>query len=166
MVTHPGRGRCLFKLQDAAQLATARQRLTKARGCLARSHGPNGERLRVLHGNFRPELATCASVLRDCSSPITAQSGLWTSIERFAMACCPVARQRQYRRAPHSGSACNYTRSLYRAAQPITVWGTFQYCRLAAVLRGGHGCPLCFKPHARVASVQSLSLCAHQASHP
>lgn len=53
--------RCLFKLQDAAQLATARQRLSKARACLARSHGPNGERLRVLHGNFRPELATCAN---------------------------------------------------------------------------------------------------------
>lgn len=61
--------RCLFKLQEVAQLAAARERLAKARACLERSHGPAGERLRVLHGNFRPELATCASVQTADSGP-------------------------------------------------------------------------------------------------
>jgi hypothetical protein len=33
-------------------------RLERARGALARAHGPNLERVRVLHGGFSPEVAT------------------------------------------------------------------------------------------------------------
>lgn len=39
-------------------LADAEARLGRAREQLRRAHGPAGERLRVLHGGFRPELAT------------------------------------------------------------------------------------------------------------
>ena len=49
-------------LRQVSQLAAGQARLVKARKCLERSHGAGGERLRVLHGNFRPELATCASL--------------------------------------------------------------------------------------------------------
>lgn len=48
---------CLFKLQDSGRLAAARAKLRRARTCLAASHGAHLERLRVLHGNFQPELA-------------------------------------------------------------------------------------------------------------
>ena len=34
------------------------EKLAKARSLLAKAHGANLDRLRVLHGNFRPELAT------------------------------------------------------------------------------------------------------------
>ena len=51
-------GRCFFQLKDEQSLAAAQQRLAQARQCLARSHGPGLERIKVLHGNFCPELAT------------------------------------------------------------------------------------------------------------
>ncbi len=35
-----------------------KDRLLRARQALQRSHGPHQERVRVLHGNFRPEMAT------------------------------------------------------------------------------------------------------------
>lgn len=56
-------GRCYFQLRDAASLGAATERLAKARACLQRSHGPNLERIKVLHGDFSPELATCAHLL-------------------------------------------------------------------------------------------------------
>ena len=49
--------RCFFQLRDEQSLAAAQQRLAQARQCFARSHGPNQERIKVLHGNFCPELA-------------------------------------------------------------------------------------------------------------
>lgn len=49
--------RCYFMLQDTSKLAEAEQRLKQARESLHRSYGPNLERMRVLHGNFTPELA-------------------------------------------------------------------------------------------------------------
>mmetsp|Transcript_25215 Transcript_25215/g.70529 ORF Transcript_25215/g.70529 Transcript_25215/m.70529 type:complete len:486 (-) Transcript_25215:232-1689(-) len=49
---------CWFKLQDRSYLASAAKRLQEARQTLAKSHGQNFERMRVLHGDFRPELAT------------------------------------------------------------------------------------------------------------
>lgn len=52
--------RCFFKLGDAGLLGSAHARLAVARAALARAHGANLERLRTLHGNFQPELATCA----------------------------------------------------------------------------------------------------------
>ena len=54
------RRRCFFKLGDVGLLGSARTRLAAARAALARAHGANLERLRTLHGNFQPELATCA----------------------------------------------------------------------------------------------------------
>lgn len=64
MYTHPPAcpptpiTRCCFKLQDASRLGVSQQRLARARAALARAHGPNQERARVLHGNFCPEHAT------------------------------------------------------------------------------------------------------------
>lgn len=52
--------RCYFQLRDAASLGAATERLGKARSWLQRSHGPNLERMKVLHGDFTPELTTCA----------------------------------------------------------------------------------------------------------
>lgn len=54
--------RCYFKLGDVALLGRARARLAAARRTLARAHGANLERLRTLHGNFQPELATCVKL--------------------------------------------------------------------------------------------------------
>ena len=48
---------CAFRLRDAARLASAGVRLREAREGLARAHGPDLARLRVLQGGFRPELA-------------------------------------------------------------------------------------------------------------
>lgn len=48
----------MFKMQNESRLAGARQQLRRARDTLTRAHGPALERLRVLHGGFRPELAT------------------------------------------------------------------------------------------------------------
>ncbi|CAL5222997.1 g5442 [Coccomyxa viridis] len=48
---------CFFQLRDEQSLAAAQERLAQARQCFARSHGPNQERIKVLHGNFCPELA-------------------------------------------------------------------------------------------------------------
>jgi hypothetical protein len=48
---------CLFMLRDISGLAVARERLSKAREGLVRSHGNDLERLRVLQGGFCPELA-------------------------------------------------------------------------------------------------------------
>ena len=56
-------GRCYFQLRDAASLGAATERLGKARAWLQRSHGPNLERMKVLHGDFSPELSTCATAL-------------------------------------------------------------------------------------------------------
>ena len=50
--------RCFFQLRDEASLAAAQQRLAQAQQCFCRSHGPNLERIKVLHGDFCPELAT------------------------------------------------------------------------------------------------------------
>ncbi|EIE20769.1 hypothetical protein COCSUDRAFT_48401 [Coccomyxa subellipsoidea C-169] len=49
---------CYFQLRDAASLGAATERLGKARSWLQRSHGPNLERMKVLHGDFTPELTT------------------------------------------------------------------------------------------------------------
>lgn len=49
---------CIFKLQDEGRLASAQQRLRRARESLTRAHGATLERLRCLHGGFKPELAT------------------------------------------------------------------------------------------------------------
>ena len=51
---------CLFVMRNIRRLAEARARLSECRCRLARSHGAGLERLRVLQGNFSPELATCA----------------------------------------------------------------------------------------------------------
>ena len=51
-------GRCYFQMRDAGSLGAAQERLATARACLQRAHGANLERLKVLHGNFSPELAT------------------------------------------------------------------------------------------------------------
>ena len=50
-------GRCFFQLRDEQSLAAAQQRLARSRQCLACSHGPGLERIKVLHGDFCPELA-------------------------------------------------------------------------------------------------------------
>lgn len=55
--------RCFFQLQDSSKLAAASERLAAARKALRASHGPDLARLRVLHGEFRPELALCAAYL-------------------------------------------------------------------------------------------------------
>ena len=53
-------------LQDTSKLAEAQQRLGQARTSLLRSYGgPNLERMRVLHGNYSPELAMYASHTAD-----------------------------------------------------------------------------------------------------
>ena len=48
---------CCYLLQDAGRLGVSAERLARARSRLARAHGPNLERLRVLHGGFAPEAA-------------------------------------------------------------------------------------------------------------
>lgn len=50
--------RCCYLLQDTSRLGVSAERLARARAMLARAHGPNLERLRVLHGGFSPEAAT------------------------------------------------------------------------------------------------------------
>lgn len=68
--------RCYFMLQDTSKLAEAQARLRRAREQLHRSYGPNLERMRVLHGNFTPELAMWAPCthldmwLAGCNLPI------------------------------------------------------------------------------------------------
>jgi hypothetical protein len=49
--------RCCYQLQDAGRLAVSQQRLQRAEAMLQAAHGPNQERLRTLHGNFKPEQA-------------------------------------------------------------------------------------------------------------
>ncbi|KAK9817072.1 hypothetical protein WJX72_009049 [[Myrmecia] bisecta] len=49
---------CHFQLRQIERLNQGKERLARARQALARSHGLNLERLRVLHGNFCPALAT------------------------------------------------------------------------------------------------------------
>jgi len=55
--------RCYFKLGDHALLGAARGRLAAARRARARAPGPGMERLRTLHGDFQPELATCVRLM-------------------------------------------------------------------------------------------------------
>ncbi|GBF88993.1 hypothetical protein Rsub_01492 [Raphidocelis subcapitata] len=49
---------CSYLLRDIGRLGVSAARLSKAREALARAHGPNLERVRVLHGGFSPEVAT------------------------------------------------------------------------------------------------------------
>ena len=44
-------------LRDASKLSEAGERLRQARASLHRSYGADMERMRVLHGNYSPELA-------------------------------------------------------------------------------------------------------------
>ncbi len=69
--------RCLFKLQDSARLAAAAAKLRRARACLAAAHGAELERLRVLHGDFQPELAMCAL---DTLDPVHMPDTPWHNI--------------------------------------------------------------------------------------
>ena len=91
-------GRCYFQLRDAASLGAATERLNKARVCLQHSHGPNLERIKVLHGDFSPELATCANLLSlphlqvaarrlPCADPLSGQDiiSCSTGIARHAV---------------------------------------------------------------------------------
>ncbi|KIZ05684.1 NEDD8 ultimate buster 1 [Monoraphidium neglectum] len=48
---------CSYLLRDVGRLGVSAERLARARGMLARAHGPNLERLRQLHGGS-PESAT------------------------------------------------------------------------------------------------------------
>jgi hypothetical protein len=48
---------CLYMLKDVAPLAVAKERLASARSGLRKAHGAHMERLRMLQGGFRPELA-------------------------------------------------------------------------------------------------------------
>ncbi|KAK9821402.1 hypothetical protein WJX74_010307 [Apatococcus lobatus] len=48
---------CIYQLRQVDKLSQAQQRLAVARAALAKSHGPDKERLRMLHGNFIPQLA-------------------------------------------------------------------------------------------------------------
>ncbi|GJP40747.1 hypothetical protein CLOM_g405 [Closterium sp. NIES-68] len=49
---------CHYMTKDVANLASAKGRLAAARAALRRAHGADMSRLRMLQGNFRPELAT------------------------------------------------------------------------------------------------------------
>ena len=53
----PLQRRCYFQLRAISQLAAAKSRLSKAQQSLEKSHGPSGQRMRHLHGNFCPEMA-------------------------------------------------------------------------------------------------------------
>lgn len=44
--------------EGRGEAGAAQARLAAVRAGLSRAHGPNLERLKVLHGNFSPELAT------------------------------------------------------------------------------------------------------------
>ncbi|CAI5931479.1 unnamed protein product [Closterium sp. NIES-64] len=49
---------CHYMMKDVASLASAKGRLAAARSALRKAHGADMSRLRMLQGNFRPELAT------------------------------------------------------------------------------------------------------------
>ncbi|CAI5931860.1 unnamed protein product [Closterium sp. NIES-64] len=49
---------CHYMTKDVASLASAKGRLAAARSALRKAHGADMSRLRMLQGNFRPELAT------------------------------------------------------------------------------------------------------------
>ncbi|MEW5309591.1 MAG: hypothetical protein WDW38_001470 [Sanguina aurantia] len=49
---------CCYKMGDLQRLAISKERLTRCRKLLLKAHGPGLERVRKLHGEFCPELAT------------------------------------------------------------------------------------------------------------
>ncbi|MEW5303146.1 MAG: hypothetical protein WDW36_005867 [Sanguina aurantia] len=49
---------CCYKMGDLQRLAVSRERLARCRKLLLKAHGPGLERVRKLHGEFCPELAT------------------------------------------------------------------------------------------------------------
>lgn len=56
--TTPNDNRCTYQLGDLRALPAAASRLRRARAGLMQSYGADLQQLRVLHGNFSPELAT------------------------------------------------------------------------------------------------------------
>lgn len=73
---------CYFMLKDMARIADAGKRLSQAREGLHKAHGPHLERLRVLQGGFRPELAIYLR-LELLEGVVAFHTGLFEAAKRF-----------------------------------------------------------------------------------